>query len=227
MNNSELLSFLGLLSNYDRFIIQQAGKPPFHSTNINHFHGGVLEFERQFATPVYSEGVLTKITPINQTEFECQLGERLYTIYAMRKKPELLPTYKPKTWRNILSFAETKYINPKEIHYIKDIDLMVLVVDPHLLGELTPVEELQIRYFIDTYLRGQSDALQVCRTVYFGCKIHDSCQKIYAGIYDLEKLAPVNMTMVYNKQLSRSMAEIEVKKYLALLKMAMQHKQST
>lgn len=220
MNNSSVHSSLDLLSSYDRFIIQQDGKPPFYSTGIDHFCGGVLEFKRQFADSVFSEGELTKITAISQADFECKIGEHAYRIYALHKKPETLPTYRQKAWKSILSFAETKYINKDKCQYIKDLDMMVLVVDPHLLGELTPIEEIQIRYFIDTYLRGQADALQVCRTVYFGCKIHDSCHRIYAGIYDLEKLAPVNMVMVYNKQLSRSMAETEIEKYLALLKMA-------
>lgn len=215
-NELEFSAWLSLMGNYNYFTVQQDDKPPFYSTGINRSCGRVLEFERKFATPVYSDGEVTEITAISPTTFKCQIGEHVYNICAIHEKPKILPAYETKTWDNILDFVDTKYINSKTIQYIEELGLVILVVEPDLLGKLTPVDEARIKWFLDVYLHGQRKPLQMCRTLCFECDIHSGRQAIYTGIYDLENNVPLNKVMVYNKLLARSMPDKEVEKYMGL-----------
>lgn len=220
MEEWKMLSFFALLSNYDYFSIQKEDDPTFFATGIERSCGWVLKFMRKFATPVYSDGELISVAALSNTEFKCRIGEFTYYIRALHEKSNDLPVRKKKNWKNILDFADTEYINKDKCQYIKELDLLVLVVDPDLLGELTAVEESQIKRLINIRLHGNGVAMQMCRSVCFECKIHSDNQIIYAGMYDMENRVPVSSVMVYNKLLSQSMFEAEIRQYTSLLDMA-------
>ena len=213
MEEWKLLSFLALLSNYDFFSVQKNDDPIFYATGIDRSCGKVLRFDRKFATPVYSDGELISVVANSKTEFECQIGDFTYKIHALREKPKSIPVYKKRTWKSISDFVNLNYINSNMSNYIKELDLLVLVIDPNKLGELSPIEEMQIKKLINTRLHGHGTVMQMCRSVCFECKIHDGRKTIYAGIYDLVNSVPVTSVMVYNHNLSQSMDDNENQKY--------------
>ena len=216
MEEWKLMSFVAVLSNYDYFSIQKENEPIFYSTGLERSCGWTLKFTRKFATPIYSDGELINVTALSKTEFKCQIGEFTYNICALNEKQNVLPVREKKNWKNILDFVNTDYINKDKCQYIKELDLLILVVDPNLLGELTAVEESQIKRLINIRLQGNGAAMQMCRSVCFECKIHSNNQIIYAGMYDMENSVPVSKVMVYNDQLSQSMTEEEVQRYTNL-----------
>ena len=220
MEEWKLLSFFSLLSNYNYFSVQKESEPVFHATGVERSCGWVLKFERKFATPVYSEGELTNVIALSKTEFQCQCGEFTYHIRALHEKPDELPMHERKQWKRIFDLAHTEYINPDKSQYIKESDLLVLVVDPDLLGELTPIEETQIKHLINIQLRGNTTERQICRSIHFSCKIHNDHQAIYVGMYDLENSIPATSIMVYNNYISQSMSDDAMQKYQALWEMA-------
>lgn len=222
MEEWKLLSFIALLSNYDYFRIQKETDPAFYATGIERSCGGVLKFLRKFATPVYSEGELFDIVALSETEFKCQIGEFTYNICALHEKSNDLPIREKKEWKDILDFANTEYINKSKCQYVKELDLLVLVVDPDYLGELTAVEESQIKRLINTSLHGNGTAMQMCRTVCFECKIHSDQKMIYAGMFDMENSVPVSSVMVYNSHVGQSMSDDADQLYMNLWNYAQQ-----
>lgn len=222
MEEWKLLSFFALMSNYDYFSVKKENEPTFFSTGIERSCGWVLKFMRKFATPVYSDGELVSVVAISNTEFKCQIGEFTYYIRPLHEKPSSLPIRNKKDWQNIVDFADTEYINTNKCQYIKELDLLVLVVDPDLLGELTSVEESQIKRLINIRLHGNGAAMQMCCSVCFQCKIHSDRHMIYAGMYDMENSVSVTSVMVYNSHISQSMIDDEEQKYMNLWNFAQQ-----
>ena len=220
MEEWKLLSFLALLSNYGFFSVQKNDEPVFYATGVERSSGWVLKFKRKFATPVYSDGELVSVTADSNTEFKCQIGNFTYKIRAMHEKPKSIPVYEKRTWKNISDFVNIDYINVDMSQYIKELDLLVLVVDPNRLGELSPIEEIQIRKLINTRLHGNGTVMQMCRSICFECKIHDGRRTIYAGMYDLANSTPVTSVMVYNHNLSQSMDDNESQQYENLYRYA-------
>lgn len=220
MDEWKLLSFFALMSNYDYFKIQKEGEPIFYATGIERSCGWVLKFARKFATPVYSEGELTFVSALSKTEFDCQIGDFTYHIHALHERAKNIPIREQKTWNSLLDLAEVEYINTEKSQYIKELDLLTLVVDPDLLGELTEAEEAQIKRLINIYLHGQSSAMQMCRTICFNVNLHDPRQTVYVGMYDLENNTSVSSVMVYNHNLSQSMTDAEDHKWSALRSLA-------
>ena len=216
MEDWKLLSFMALLSNYDYFRIQKENEPAFFSTGIERSCGGVLKFGRKFATPVYSEGELTSVIALNESEFDCRIGEFTYRIHALRQKPVSIPSRKAKKWKSIIDLANAEYVDAEQSQYIKELDLLVLVIDPYKLGELTDMEEAQIKRLINVKLSGNGKAMQCCRTVCFECKLHDPRYIIYAGMFDMENSVPRSSVMVYNSLLAKSASEEDDAKYAAL-----------
>lgn len=220
MEDWKLLSFLALLSDYDYFSIQKADEPVFHTTGIERSCGWVLKFNRKFATPVYSDGELAYVVALSETEFDCQIGMFTYHIHALHKKPKAIPIRSKRNWRSVMDVADIEYINIEKSQYIKELDLLVLVVDPYKLGELTAIEETQIKRIINTQLNGNGIAMQMCRSICFECRLHDVNQIIYAGMYDLENAVPVSSVMFYNKNLSHSMTDKSVQRCESLWRLA-------
>lgn len=214
MEEWKMLSFFALLSNYDYFSIQKEDDTAFFATGIERSCGWVLKFMRKFATPVYSDGELISVAALSNTEFKCRIGEFTYYIRALHEKSNNLPIRKKKDWKNILDFADTEYINKDKCQYIKELDLLILVVDPDLMGELTAVEESQIKRLINIRLHGNGVAMQMCRTVCFQCQIHSVNRIIYAGMYDLENSVSISSVMVYNNCISQSMSNVEEQQYI-------------
>lgn len=222
MEEWKLLSLLALLSNYEYFSVQKDDDPVFYATSIERSCGNVLKFDKKFATPVYSDGEVNSITALTDTIFQCQIGEFTYKIQALRKKPQSIPDRPKKNWNHILDFADTEYINVNMSQYINEKDLLVLVADPNLMGELSRLEQIKIRRLINIRLQGYGTSMQKCRSVCFVCKIHDKNQIIYAGMYDLENQIPVTNVMAYNRNLALSMNESEIQKYMELWKLALE-----
>lgn len=212
----QMFSFLALLNQYDYFSIRKENGFAFFATGIERSCGWVLKFMRKFATPVYSDGQLCGIIMISPTEFECKIGVSTYYICALHEKPHFLPDRSEKNWNHILDFADIEYINPKKCCYVKELDSFVLVIDPDLLGELTIMEELHIRRFINIRLQGNRSEMQMCRSVCFQCQIHSENHMIYAGMYDLENSVSTSSVMIYNSQIRQSMSEDEIRRYTDL-----------
>lgn len=222
MEEWKLLSFFALISNYDYFSIQKENDLIFFATGIERSCGWVLKFKRKFATPIYSDGELISVIALSKTEFKCQIGEFTYYIRALHEKSNNLPIRKKKDWKNILDFADIEYINKDKCQYIKELDLLILVVDPDLLGELTAVEESQIKRLINIRLHGNGVAMQMCRSICFQCKIHSVNRIIYAGMYDLENSVSVSSVMVYNNCIGQSVPDAEKQQYINLWNYAQQ-----
>lgn len=220
MEDWKLLSFLALLSNYDYFSVQKEQEPEFFATGIERSCGWVLKFARKFATPKYSDGELTNVSALSETEFDCRFGDFTYHIRALHEKPKSIPNREEKNWKGILDLADIEYINAEKCQYVKELDMLVLVIDSDLLGELTVAEESQIKRIINVYLHGQGNAMQMCRSVCFEIKLHDPQDRIYAGMFDLEHSVPVTSVMVYNRNLSDTMNETSVQRYTALRQLA-------
>lgn len=220
MEDWKLLSFLALLSNYDYSSVQKEQEPEFFATGIERSCGWVLKFARKFATPKYSDGELTNVSALSETEFDCWFGDFTYHIRALHEKPKSIPNREEKNWKGILDLADIEYINAEKCQYVKELDMLVLVIDSDLLGELTVAEESQIKRIINVYLHGQGNAMQMCRSVCFEIKLHDPQDRIYAGMFDLEHSVPVTSVMVYNRNLSNTMNETSVQRYTALRQLA-------
>lgn len=220
MEDWKLLSFLALLSNYDYFSIQKEQEPEFFATGIERSCGWVFKFARKFATPKYSDGELMNVSALSETEFECQFGDLTYHIRALHEKPKSILNRGEKNWKGILDLADTEYIDVEKSQYIKELNMVVLVIDPDLLGELTVTEESQIKRIINVYLHGQGNAMQMCRSVCFEIKLNDPQDRIYAGMFDLERSVPVTSVMVCNRNLTETMNETSVQKYTKLRQLA-------
>lgn len=217
-----LLDFLSILSNYDFFSVQKDNDSVFYATGIERSCGMVLKFLRKFATPIYSEGELNGVSAKSQTNFQCQIGDFIYHIHALHKKSQPNGVRYQKDWDHILDFTDTRFINITLSQYQKDTGLMILVVDPRRLGDISPIEESRIKTFINVYLHGYGFTKQMCRSVYFAIALHDDQNKIYAGAFDLEHLVPITSVMIYNSNLKKSMTTEEIKKYMDLQRLALQ-----
>ena len=93
---------------------------------------------------------------------------------------------------------DTAYIGERFTNYIKELDMLVLAVDPWLLGELHPVEQRQIQRIINVYLDGYSNSMQMSRTICFQVRLHDGNKRIYAGVYDLEGQISISSVLLYD-----------------------------
>lgn len=220
VGSAKMLSLISLLSKYDLFHVSTDKGREFNATEIVGNSEGFMEFKRLFANSVYSNGCVVDIQAICETEFICKTATVTYHISALHNKPQNHIIRKRKTWKEIFDLMDVNYIGERLIHYIKELDMLVLAVDPILLGELHPMEQRQIQHLINAYLDGYSDLLQMSRTVCFQVKLHDGRNRIYAGVYDLEGQCSVTSVLIYDDRDKENFSDEFYNKAQAILKYA-------
>lgn len=220
VSNVKMLSLLSLLSKYDLFHISADNGREFNATEIVGDNAGYMEFKRLFANSVHSNGYVVDIQAINETEFICKTSSVAYHISALHTKPQDSIIRERKIWKEISDLMCVDYFGDRLINYVKELDMLVLVVDPSLLGELHPMEQRQIQHIINVYLDGYSDSMQMSRTVCFQIKLHDGRNRIYAGVYDLEGQHSVTSVSIYDDRDKEIIADDLYNKAQGVLKYA-------
>lgn len=220
VDNMKMLSLLSLLSKYDLFHVSADNGNEFNATKIVSDKSGYLEFKRLFATSVYSNGYVIDIQAINENAFVCKTASTTYHISALHIKPQEIVRRKRKQWSDISDLMDTSFIGERYNKYIKELDMLVLVIDPALLGELHPAEQRQIQHIINVYLDGYSNSMQMSRTVCFQIRLNDGCNKIYAGMFDLEGQCSVTSVQIYSDRDIENMSDEFYQRSQALLKYA-------
>lgn len=198
VDEMKMLALCSLLSKYDLFHVSADNGKEFNATSIISDADGYIEFKRLFATSVYSKGYVVDIQAISDTEFVCKTSSVTYQISALHNKPLNIAPLGRRVWREISDLMDTAYIGERFTNYIKELDMLVLAVDPWLLGELHPVEQRQIQRIINVYLDGYSNSMQMSRTICFQVRLHDGNKRIYAGVYDLEGQISISSVLLYD-----------------------------
>lgn len=198
--NQKLLSLIAILSGYDFFEIVINDRKKFYSTGIEQYATRYIEFKRIFAKSKFTNTPIKDVVALSKTEFDCYTQDAKYRITAIHKKPNEMIIRPRQNWNEISDFMEVEYIGEQFIEVIKELDLIILVVDPYLLGELDSISNRQIQKLINTSLHGISNSMQMCRTICFQIKINDPFNRIYAGIYDLERRCSITSCNLYDER---------------------------
>lgn len=220
VDNAKMLSLISLLSKYDLFHVSVDSGKEFNATEIVNRESGTLEFRRLFATPVFTNDIVVDIQAIDVDEFICNTPNNTYKIKALHNKPQDIVVRKHKTWKEISDLMDTGYFSEEFTIYIKELDMLILAVNPWLLGELLPVERSQIKNIINIYLDGLSRSMQMSRSVCFQVRNIDGQDRIYAGIYDLEGRCSVTSKLIYDDRDKETMSDEFYQKAQCILKYA-------
>lgn len=220
VNNVKMLSLISLLSKYDLFHISANDGREFNATEIIGDDAGYMEFKRLFANSVHSNGYVIDIQAVSETEFVCKTSSVAYHISALHIKPQDSIIRKRKAWKEIADLMYVDYLSNRLVSYVKELDMLILAVDPSLLGELHPIEQRQIQHIINTYLDGYSNSMQMSRTVCFQIRLHDEHNRIYAGVYDLEGQNSVTSVSIYDDRDKEIVADDFYTKAQEMLKYA-------
>ena len=220
VDNVKMFSLISLLSKYDLFHISVDDGQEFNATEICNRESGTVEFKRLFAVPVYTDNIVIDIHAIADRIFICKTLDKTYKIQALHSKPQKSIIRKHKTWNEISEFMDITYFSDQFTSYIKELDMLVLVVDPWLLGDLLPVEYNQIKNIINVYLGGLSRSMQMSRTVCFQIVSSNEYDRIYAGMYDLEGCCSVTSKLIYDARDVEIMPDDFYQKAQSILKYA-------
>ena len=220
VSNVKMLSLFSLLSKYDLFHISADNGREFNATEIVGDNAGYMEFKRLFANSVHSNGYVVDIQAISEIEFICKTSSVVYHISALHTKQQDSIIRERKIWKEISDLMCVDYFGDRLISYVKELDMLILVVDPSLLGELHPMEQRQIQHIINVYLNGYSDSMQMSRTVCFQIKLHDGRNRIYAGVYDLECQNSITSIPIYDDRDKEIIADDLYNKAQGVLKYA-------
>ncbi len=220
VSNVKMLSLFSLLSKYDLFHISADNGREFNATEIVGDNAGYMEFKRLFANSVHSNGYVVDIQAISEIEFICKTSSVVYHISALHTKQQDSIIRERKIWKEISDLMCVDYFGDRLISYVKELDMLILVVDPSLLGELHPMEQRQIQHIINVYLNGYSDSMQMSRTVCFQIKLHDGRNRIYAGVYDLEGQNSITSIPIYDDRDKEIIADDLYNKAQGVLKYA-------
>ena len=220
VSNVKMLSLFSLLSKYDLFHISADNGREFNATEIVGDNAGYMEFKRLFANSVHSNGYVVDIQAISEIEFICKTSSVVYHISALHTKQQDSIIRERKIWKEISDLMCVDYFGDRLISYVKELDMLILVVDPSLLGELHPMEQRQIQHIINVYLNGYSDSMQMSRTVCFQIKLHNGRNRIYAGVYDLEGQNSITSIPIYDDRDKEIIADDLYNKAQGVLKYA-------
>ena len=158
----------------------------FCATEITTSDFGDLRFNRQFATPKYSNGKIEEFIPVNENKF-LFLSEG-GTVYTVDCKNKALAD---------CSTASGSKDDPASLidwsrSHIDETGKAFVVLDLRKLGNITPIVSRRIQHFINAYMGGYADAYQVCRTMYFQ---ESDNGEIYGGVYSLETEQPITKVL--------------------------------
>lgn len=217
VERAKLLALVALMSNYDLFSVTTDRGMKFGATGINIKQDDFLMFERQFAKPIYITEWITDIHAKSDTEFVCTGENIIYTISALHKKPEVIATHIDRQYCDLVDLMDVNYFGNRLTTYIKELDTMILVVDPYCLGELTAQESAQIEKIINVNLGGLGRSMQMCRTACFQVRMNDGKQRIYAGIFDLENEVSVTSDLLYEDSMKDLVSDVFYNKCMDIL----------
>ena len=158
----------------------------FCATEITTSDFGDLRFNRQFATPKYSNGKIEEFIPVNENKF-LFLSEG-GTVYTVDCKNKALAD---------CSTASGSKDDPASLidwsrSHVDEAGKAFVVLDLRKLGNITPIVSRRIQHFINAYMGGYADAYQVCRTMYFQ---ESDNGEIYGGVYSLETEQPITKVL--------------------------------
>lgn len=201
----KMLAWLALLSKYDLFRISTNDGKRFNATEIVCDEFGNLIFKRLFSSPIYSDAQITDIGVIKSAEFYCATSKTIYTIVALSIKDDYneCVTFHRHTWKSIFDFMDIRYFGNRLNQYIKELNLVILPVDPRKLGKLSNLEHRQIQNIIEITLDGISKSMQMSRTICFQVKIENGNEQICAGIYDLERNNSITSKLIYDGKIDK------------------------
>lgn len=194
----KVLTWLALLSRYDLFHISGNDGSEFSATNIKMSDCGCLIFERMFSKSKRTQEAVRVVKASSKKKFVCETVSESYEIFALHEKETISLGPCKIEFPSIYSLMEPDYISKNYIHYIKELDMLILAVDPFLLGELDNQRKWQIQMLINRKLRGLSKSMQISRTVCFQVPLRDSRKRIYAGVYDLERKQSLTSQLVFD-----------------------------
>lgn len=206
VSKQEMEQLIVDLSRFGMFKVISNHGAEFGATEIVDHMENFLEFRRQFATSVFSDDALTSIVKVTDTKYVCVTPTTTYVIYGIGEYNQPMDR-EHRRWNEIADLMDLSYINPAMRLYIRELDLMILPVDPALLGQLTITEQAQIKRIINTYLDGKGRSMQMCRTVCFQVRLNDERNRIYAGIYDLERGCSITSKQIFEEYMSEVVSD--------------------
>ena len=179
----------------------------FCATEITTSDFGDLRFNRQFATPKYSNGKIEEFIPVNENKF-LFLSEG-GTVYTVDCKNKALAD---------CSTASGSKDDPASLidwsrSHIDNNGNMLVVLDLRKLGVISNKRFMRVKHYMNAFLGGLSVTKQVCRTIYFEVA---SNQQITVGLHNLEQeqkmtALPVDLEISYTEDESekiRHMLEV-------------------
>lgn len=222
ISKDKMQDLIETLSRFDKFSITTDKSTEFGATEIVSHMDDFLEFRRLFATSVYSDDALTGIERLENGNIVCKTSGTTYTIHPLRQKLHETVTHDKRRWNTVTDLMDLSYIGKELNIYIRELDMMILTVDPYLLGNLSITEQAQIKRIINVFLDGKGRSMQMCRTVCFQVRLNDDRNRIYAGIYDLERGCSVTSKQIFEECMSEVISEDVLAKCRAFLSYAKQ-----
>lgn len=217
VERAKLLALVALTSNYDLFSVSTDQGTEFGATRISIKQDDFLMFERQFAKPIYVTEWITDIQAKSETEFVCTGENITYTISALHRKPEAIAAHVDRQYCDLVDLMDVNFFGNRLTTYIKELDTMILAVDPYCLGELTAQESAQIEKIINVNLGGLGRSMQMCRTACFQVRMNDGKQRIYAGIFDLEHGVSVTSDLLYEDSMKDMVSDAFYNKCMSIV----------
>lgn len=214
ISKQEVKKLVEDLSQFGMFKVTTNKGIKFMATEIVNNMGVFLEFRRLFASPVYTDNVIVDIIRVSNTIVICKTATTVYTIKALHDKKEPIDRGRRK-FSQIEDLMDLRYVDDDYNMYIRELDLLILPIHPVLLGKLTITEQAQIKSIINIYLYGKGRSMQMCRTVCFQIRLHDDRNRIYAGIFDLERGCSVTSKQIFEEYMSVDMPDDILAKYRA------------
>ena len=178
----------------------------FMTTEIVSNMGVFLEFRRLFASSVYTDNAVIGIKYVSKTVAICKTSTTTYTIKAVYGRKEPIDRGRRK-FNQVEDLMDLQYVDDNFNMYFPELDLLILPIHPALLGKLTITEQAQIKRIINVYLYGKEQSMQMCRTVCFQVRLHDDRNRIYAGIFDLERGCSITSRQIFEEYMSVDMPD--------------------
>lgn len=175
------LATIALMSRFNWFDVSSedtTGKTAhFCATGIDLREFDIVRFNRQFATPQYSDDKI--IDAIAESDNKFSLLSKSGTVYTVEASNKVLAD---------CSTASGSKDDPASLidwhrSQIDDAGNMLVVLDLRKMGRISGIEHLDIKCFMDAYLGGLARSKQVCRTIYVEAA---DDEKITIGLYNLE-----------------------------------------
>lgn len=163
---------------------------------------------------MYTDNAVIGIKYVSKTVVICKTSTTTYTIKAVYGRKEPVNRGRRK-FSQIEDLMDLKYVDDNYNMYFPELDLLILPIHPVLLGKLTITEQAQIKSIINVYLYGKGQAMQMCRTVCFQVRLYDDRNRIYAGIFDLERGCSITSRQIFEEYMSVDMPDDILAKHRA------------